>query len=250
LNDSPLAEKLVLITKVGKLYNKSQQGCIIWQIQKIEDVIKIINLINGYMRTPKIEALNRAINWYNDFHNINIKYLDLDKSPINSNAWLAGFSDGDGNFSISLVDRKKKGTITTKRVQVFFRLELRQNYHRNSLLEQVGTSYSDILSVIARYLDVNLYSRSREQNEKIFYSYMVISHNIQSHIKVIDYFDRFPLYSSKYLAYKDWKYIVEQIKLRAGKPLTAENILEIEKIKAQFNKNRNKFDFSHLESII
>jgi len=29
LNDSPLAEKLMSITKVGKLYNKSQQGCII-----------------------------------------------------------------------------------------------------------------------------------------------------------------------------------------------------------------------------
>jgi hypothetical protein len=29
LNDSPLAEKLILITKVGKLYNKSQQGCMI-----------------------------------------------------------------------------------------------------------------------------------------------------------------------------------------------------------------------------
>jgi len=28
--------------------------------------IKIIKIINGYMRTPKIEALHRAINWYND----------------------------------------------------------------------------------------------------------------------------------------------------------------------------------------
>jgi hypothetical protein len=245
-----LAEKLMSITKVGKLYNKSQQGCIIWHIQKIEDVIEIINLINGFMRTPKIEALYRAIKWYNDFQNLNIKPLDLDNSPINSNAWLAGFSDGDGNFSVNLTDIKKKGTITTKRVQAFFRLELRQNYHRNSLVKQVGTSYSDILNIIARYLGVNLYSRSREQNDKIFFSYMVVSHNIQSHTKVIDYFDRYPLYSSKYLAYKDWKYVVEQIKSREGKPLTTKNILEINKIKAQFNKNRKIFDFTHLESIV
>jgi len=40
------------------------------------------------------------------------------------------------------------------------------------------------------------------------------------------------------------------MKLRAGKPITAENILEINKIKAQFNKNRKNFDFIHLESII
>lgn len=247
LNDSPLAEKLISITKVGKLYNKPQQGCVIWHIQKIEDVIKIINLINGYMRTPKIEALHRAIKWYNDFYKTNLEPLDLDQSPINSNAWLAGFTDGDGNFSINLIDRKKRGTITTKRIQAFFRIELKQNYPRDSSVESGNTSYFNILSIIARYLGVNLYSRSREQKDKIFYSYIVISHNIQSHFKVIEYFDRYPLYSSKYLAYKDWKYVVEQIRLRKGKPLTAEGILEIEKIKAQFNKKRTKFDFSHLD---
>ena len=155
------------------MYNKSQQGCVIWHIQKIEDVIKIINLINGYMRTPKIEELHRAIKWYYYHYNINIEPLGLDQSPINSNAWLAGFTDGNGNFSINLVDRKKKGVITTKRVQVFFRIELRQNYHRNSSVEQISTSYFEILSSIARYLEVNLYSRSREQKDKIFYSYMV-----------------------------------------------------------------------------
>jgi len=246
-SDSPLAEKLISITKIGKLYNKQKQGCVIWQIQNIEDVIKMINLINGYMRTPKIEALHRAIKWFNEFHQMNIEPLDLDHTPINSNSWLAGFSDGDANFSINLVNRKKRGIVTSKRVQVFFRIELRQNYHRYSL---EGTSYFNILSIIARYLGVNLYSRSREQKDKIFYSYTVISHNIESHRKVIEYFESYPLYSSKFLAYKDWKYVVEQIKLRAGKPLTVEDILKIEKIKSQFNKKRTEFDFSHLNYII
>lgn len=250
LNDSPLAEKLIAITEVGKLYRKEKQGCVIWQIQKIEDVVKTIEIINGYMRTPKIEALHRAINWYNEFLGMNIKPLGLDLSPIDSNAWLAGFSDGDSNFSITLTDRKKRGVITSKRVQVFFRIELRQNYHREASVEQGGISYFKILSDIARYLEVNLYSRSREQNGKIFFSYTVIAHSMQSHLKVIDYFDRYPLYSSKYLAYKDWKHVVEQIKIRAGKPLTNENILDIQKIKAQFNNNRKKFDFSHLDSIV
>jgi hypothetical protein len=57
------------------------------------------------------------------------------------------------------------------------------------------------------------------------------------------------LYSSKYLAYKDWKHVVEQIILRAGKPLIDQDILEIKKIKTQFNKKRKIFDFSHLDSI-
>ena len=249
LNDEPLAKKLASITQTGDVYNKKNAGCVLWQIQKKEDVIKIINIINGYMRTPKIEALHRAIIWFNEYDNCNIKCLASDISPLDSNAWLAGFTDGDGNFSINLTDRKKRGNITTKRVQTFFRLEIRQTYHRNVSVEQEGTSYFTILSKIASYLGVNLYSRTREQKDKIFYAFMVISHSAISHEKVKSYFDRFPLYSSKYLAYKDWSYVVEQTKLRAGKVLTEKEISEVEAIKAQFNSKRNSFDFSHLDNL-
>ncbi len=249
LSDKPLAEKLASVTQVGKIYIRENQGCVLWSIQNKGDVIKIINIINGYMRTPKIEALHRTILWFNTNNNTDIKPLGLDLSPVESNSWLAGFTDGDGNFSITLTDRKKKGVITSKRVQAFFRIELRQNYHREVSIYQGGTSYFEILDKIARYLKVNLYSRSREQKDKVFYSYTVISHNSESHLKVLDYFTRYPLYSSKYLAYKDWKYVVEQIQLRNGKPLTAENIKEIQRIKDQFNNKRKEFDFSHLDTI-
>lgn len=155
------------------------------------------------MRTPKIEALDRAIKWFNEFDGTSINPLGLDETPIDSNAWLAGFTDGDGNFSINLTNRKKRGKVTNKRVQTFFRIELRQTYHRDASVLHGGTSYSEILNKIARHLGVNLYSRSRIQKDKLFYSFMVISHSIKSHNKVISYFNRFPLYSSKYLAYKD-----------------------------------------------
>lgn len=248
--DEPLANKLASVTGAGTVYNKKSAGYVLWQIQKTEDVLKIINIINGYMRTPKIEALHRAINWFNDFDNRNINCLDLDQSNIDSNAWLAGFTDGDGNFSITLTDRKKGGQITSKRVQTFFRIELRQTYHRHVSVEQGGTSYFTILSKIASYLGVNLLSRTREQGDKVFYAFMVISHSAASHALVIDYFDRFPLYSSKYLAYKDWCLVVEQTRLRAGKVLTPEEISKVETIKAQFNSKRKSFDFSHLDNLI
>lgn len=86
LADKPLAEKLASITQVGVIYVKTGDGCVLWQIQKKEDVKKIISLINGYMRTPKIEALHRAINWFNKYDNCNIDCLDLDTSPIDSNS--------------------------------------------------------------------------------------------------------------------------------------------------------------------
>jgi hypothetical protein len=250
VSDKPLADKLASVTNAGTVYAKLNAGHVIWHIQKTEDVIKIINIINGFMRTPKIEALHRAINWFNTYDNLELECLNLDNSPIDSNAWLAGFTDGDGNFSINLIDRKKKGIITSKRVQTFFRIELRQDYHRDVPTYLGGTSYFDILTKIARYLNVNLYSRTREKGDKIFYAFMVISHNNISHQKVIEYLDKFSLYSSKYLAYKDWSYLVKKNIARNSKPLSKEDIIEIEKIKSQFNSKRELFDFSHLNNII
>lgn len=248
--DEPLALKLASITNTGTIYKKKDAGHVLWQIQKLEDVIKIINIINGYMRTPKIEALHRAINWLNEFSDCNITCFNLDLSPIDSNAWLAGFTDGDGNFSINLIDRKKNGQITSKRVQTFFRLELRQTYHRDVSIEQGGASYFVILNKIACYLGVNLLTRTREQKDKVFYSFMVISHSAVSHENIINYFNTFPLFSSKFLAFKDWSYVVELSRLRAGKVLTSTEILEVKKIKDQFNSKRKSFDFSHLDNLI
>jgi len=257
LADEPLALKLASITEAGTTYKKKDAGHILWQIQKLEDVIKIINIINGYMRTPKIEALHRAINWLNENSavilstlNCNLNCLNLDLSPIDSNAWLAGFTDGDGNFSINLVDRKKNGKMTSKRIQTFFRIELRQTYHREVAVEQGGDSYFPIMNKISTYFGVNLYSRTREQKDKIFYAFMVISHSAITHEKVINYFNLYPLYSSKYLAFKDWSKVVELSKLRAGKILTLEEVSEVKKIKEQFNSKRKSFDFSHLDYLI
>lgn len=247
LADKPLADKLASITKAGKVYHRLNAGYILWQIQKKEDVIKIIGLINGYMRTPKVEALHRAIVWFNKFDKCsasNINCLSQDDSPIDSNSWLAGFSDGDANFSITLTDRKKQGNVTSKRVQTFFRIELRQNYHRG---EAGARSYFIILSLIAEYLNVNVYSRTRQKGDKLFFAFMVIAHSSVSHAKVRAYFNRFPLYSSKYLAYKDWCRVQD---IRAnGDFLTKEQIKQVEYIKSQFNSKGKIYDFSHLENL-
>lgn len=62
------------------------------------------------MRTPKIEALHRAISLINEKNNsyILLWALDFDLSVIDSNSWLAGLTDSDGNFSITLTNQNKK----------------------------------------------------------------------------------------------------------------------------------------------
>ena len=59
--DLPLAEYLQNITQCGKVYLKTNRGYVIWEIQDLVSVFTMVTIINAYMRTPKIEALHRAI---------------------------------------------------------------------------------------------------------------------------------------------------------------------------------------------
>jgi len=100
-------------------------------------------------------------------------------------------------------DRKKNGKVLRTNVQTFFRIELKQNYSREVTQDQGGSSYFHILTKIAAFFTVNLYTRTRHKEDKVYYAFMVVAHNFRSHDIVRNYFDRFPLYSSKNLAYKD-----------------------------------------------
>lgn len=245
IHDKALADKLSMDLKVGKVINKPKEGHVILQILSKEEVLKIIHLINGYMRTPKIEALHRAIYWINVKDNSSIPCLGLDKSPLDSNGWLAGFTDSDGCFSITVYDRKKNGVFLRTSVQTFFRIEVKQNYSREVTLEQGGSSFFFIMSEIAAFFTVNLYTRTRKTKDKVFYAFVAIAHNSRSHEIVRKYFEKFPLYSSKYLAYKDWCLVQD---LHRGN-LSKDNLEKIKHIKNQFNSKRKVFDFSHLNSL-
>ena len=80
---------------------------------------------------------------------------------------------------------------------------MKQNYSREVTPDQGGSSYFYILSEIASFFTVNLYTRTRKTEDKVYYAFVAVAHNSRSHEIVRNYFDRFPLYSSKYLAYKD-----------------------------------------------
>ena len=84
---------------------------------------KVIGLINGHLRTPKIEQFNAMINWINKYPHFfccaqqekrkvgdcssrssssSIPTQTVDNSEIHGNAWLAGFIDAEGSFDILL----------------------------------------------------------------------------------------------------------------------------------------------------
>jgi hypothetical protein len=67
----PLANYLQNLTGAGKILNKVSKSYIIWQIQDVVSIFKVVNLINGYMRIPKIRVLIWMIEWINNYVIIN-----------------------------------------------------------------------------------------------------------------------------------------------------------------------------------
>lgn len=217
LADEPLALKLASVTNTGAVYRKVNAGCVIWHIQKSEEVILIINLINGFMRTPKIEALHRAINWFNTFENLNLTCLGLDKSPINSNAWLAGFSDGDANFSITLTDRKKRGG----RVLLQFILNSKvttdySEYWACSLPKSLSitASYFLFFSRVCGHFQTSLNTKIKFNPNNVTWTYKMIVHNYLD--LVVEYFDKYPLQGHKKLNYEIWREIKLKVNYKAN----------------------------------
>jgi LAGLIDADG endonuclease len=254
--DLPLAQYLKNITNCGKVYIKSDRGYILWQIQDIVGVFTIVNLINGYMRTPKIEALERTINWLNEYiltnqfsklpstnliiskiHHIEPK--SLDNSSIDSNSWFSGFSDADANFSINIHKRYNKNSM---RVQLYYRLEIKQTYHKLDS-DNKKVSFFSIMSKLGKFLGVNILSRSRIKDDKQYYSYTIMAHNKNSLSKIKEYFSKFPLLSSKYLDFKDWLNI---LKLQEDNPMTTSYLDKAINTRKNFNRTRTTYNWDHL----
>ena len=101
IKDVQLAKKIM----GGNLFIRANgQSCRI-TFKKSDLLLKVVQFINGYMRTPKIEALHRLITRLNSKHNTPL--LGLDTTPLNYSSWLSGLLDADGNFYLTWKLNKK-----------------------------------------------------------------------------------------------------------------------------------------------
>lgn len=94
-------EKLQEILNTGSI-QRDKWGVCRYSIINADKVIHVINLVNGKFRTTKVQTLHKGIDNLNMWRNANIAKLPLDTRSLDSNAWLAGFIDADGHFSIKL----------------------------------------------------------------------------------------------------------------------------------------------------
>lgn len=197
-------------------------------IQNLEDLYKILLILNGNIVLPSrqkrfaqiLEIFNKKTT--KNIKNKNIAVIRLIFSkilPTKQDAWLCGFTDAEGCFTISFL----KATST---------------YRIRFLLSQKGAENLPILSSLILFFQTGtIEPHSKKQN----YSFIVSGYKNCS--CVLSYFDNFKLKTKKYKSYLLWKDIFIQIGSKKHLQNT-ELLLLIEKAK-QINQIQKSISFSN-----
>ena len=256
--DLPLAEKINLELKKGKIY-KGKGKYFTLVFYRLDIVFLILHLINGKMRTPKIEALNRLIEWFNVKYEVSLNKKSIDLSDLGNNAWLAGFIDTDGSF-YSGVTLNKENLI--KDIRCYMRLSQRQEYpirdyelnlknvknNVNYEYNKIEFSYFDVMTKIKTFLsvrNVRIIKRIRSMNY-LELGYEIRTSKLNSNEILINYLNKYPLYTSKYLDYLCWKDIYDLKKNKKYK--LKEEIDLLMSLKSAMNSKRVSFDWNLLNT--
>lgn len=177
----------------GSVQKVKNKNAVLLVIAAIKGIEKVINLINGkFRKQDKFDQITKNILSHPNFLDFNKTInLTLNSDKDFKNFWLAGFSDADASFQIKFLVRNTKQN----------RTEVRLNF-------QIDQKKNNLLLLIKEFLGGNIgYRKSLD-------TYYYGSTSFGSAKKVINYFDRYPLLSSKYVNYFKWRkaYIIIQNK--------------------------------------
>lgn len=235
LKNEPLAKKLLEIIGYGFIRYKPKDNACVLVVSPVKGLKKIIEYINGELRTPKIIQLHTLIDWINKNHSSNIIKLCLKKGELSKDNWLAGFIDADGSFSIQ--HTKLENNVKKRKISCRVRIEQR-------MFDPISKfSYFDVLTEIAKFLNCNLKTRKQISTNNEYFN-ITASSRISLSI-IITYFTCFSLYSSKYLDYKDWEKAANLI--LSNDHYTEEGINKIDLLKNSMNLKRTYFNWDHLK---
>jgi len=229
--DIPLALIIQKNLGVGNIYKIKGRNAYNYTISDFKGLLKVVNLINGYMRTPKVIQLYKLIDWLKTKNNnISINKLSLNNASLDSDAWLSGFIDADGCFTIRVTQNKH---CSTKKISVMLALVQKSiNLNKDSLL--------DIMTKISQFLNCNLKTTIKYK----YLQYSARTANLNGNILIKEYINKYPLFSGKYLDFLIWEKVLTMIINKKHK----KNAEVIIKLKANMNSKRTYFNWNHLNN--
>jgi hypothetical protein len=148
-----------------------------------------------------------------------------------SNAWLSGFIEADGHFSLRSTESGKYPKIECK-----FELSQRQKDQnkRDNLffLKEIALNFESQVKSI----------RNNSDNPQ----YRIRTTSLKGNLTVVNYLTKYPLFGTKYLDYKDWINILE---LFNKTPFDHKlNMKYVKLVKSGMNDKRTIFLWDHLQN--
>lgn len=235
MKDEALAKKLLNIIESGFIKYKFQDNVCILVISDVIGLKKIVRLLNGELRTPKIHQFFKLIDWLNENHNANITKLPLNESFLFENSWLSGFIDSNGNFFV----QNTKLENGAKKIKISCRLRIEER----KIDPLSHESYLKVLTLISNFFRCTLLTRKQKTTGNEYYN--LTASSLKSLVIIVNYLEKYPLFSSKYLDYNNWKEIVELI--LDNKHYTEQGINKTELVKKGMNRQRTYFTWDHLD---
>ena len=230
LKDLPLALLIQKQIGHGSISRKKGLNAYIYTINNFNGIMLAISILNGNMKTNKIFALHGLIDWYNKYKSTSIEKKILNNELMTSNAWLSGFIESDGHFSLRSTESGKYPRIECK-----FELSQRQKDHNNNdnlfFMERIATSIESLVKSI----------RNDSKNPQ----YRVRTTSLKANLTLVDYLRKYPLFGTKFLDFQDW---VKVLKLFSKSPLDHKlNMDYVKHIKSNMNDKRTLFVWDHLQ---
>lgn len=161
-----------------------------FRVRDKNGILKIINLFNGKLYLNKTQnKFKEFVNIYNITYNTNIQILDnSNNKPSLENAWLAGFTDAEGCFTLSYLKNK----------YVSIRYILSQK-NENIFMENISS-----------LLDGNTYVLKKCNTTNMTVNYLKL-------IKIIKYLNKYGLKTKKLIIYKNWLDVYYRVKKKEHK---------------------------------
>jgi hypothetical protein len=151
-----------------------------FRVRNKEGILKLINIFNGNVYTErKINQFKLWLKAFNNVYKIDISYIDKINNPTLDNSWLAGFTDAEGCFTVSVLKRSE----TYNQVQVRYFLSQKGELE---LMTKIAEMFNGKVNFVKNYDGYNI----------------VV--NLSKLHKVIGYFTKYKLKTKKYIIYFNW----------------------------------------------
>lgn len=183
-----------------------------FRVRDEKNLLKIINIFNGKLRLPsKQKSFKIWLQHYNNYYKTNIQYIENNKLPTLNDAWLSGFTDAEGCFYSNVYKPAKR--LRTSMILVKYILSQKGN---EEFMKYLSTMLKGNITHLKSYNGYNITVNKRQLPP------------------IINYFNKYPLKTKKYISYLRWLHIYNRVII--NKNITEDELDYLKKQMKKINK--------------